>query len=173
MTTTDPRYAALFCTSDDAEAAASLDTDLEAARQAASLLTGPDMMLAASALLAASAIKLKAGAQPWTLLDAANDLICDLRREHGCEEWTEVADWTPQACAVEFLWAQERMLREGCRALRDRATTERETLAKAGLARAGPGGPATPSAWQPHRCPLAFFAGPPGRAPCAAWRFPT
>lgn len=129
---TDPtRYAALFSASDDTEAAASLDADLEAARQAASLLTGPDMMLAAAALLAASAIKLKAGVQPWTLLDAASDLICDLRREHGCEEWAEVTDWTPQACAVEFLWAEERLLRDGCRALRDRRQAER-SLAKAG-----------------------------------------
>lgn len=132
MTTTDPRYAALFSASDDAEAAASLEADLDQARQAAALLAGPDAFLACSALLAAAALKLKAGLTPWGLLDEASDLICELRREHGCEHWNEVTDWTEQACAVEFLWAQERLLRDGCRALRDRTSAERETLAKAG-----------------------------------------
>ena len=127
MTTTDPRYAALFSASDDLEAQASLDADLEAARQAAALLAGPDAFLAASALLAAAATKLKAGLTPWGLLDEASDLICELRLEHGCQEWAEVSDWTEQACAVEFLWAQERLLRDGCRALRDRTSAESQS----------------------------------------------
>lgn len=129
----DPRYAALFSASDDLEAQASLEADLEAARQAAALLAGPDAFLACSALLAAAATKLKAGFTPWGLLDEASDLICELRREHGCEDWQAVSDWTEQACAVEFLWAQERLLRDGCRALRDRATTHRETLSATGV----------------------------------------
>ena len=134
------RYAALFSTADDLEAEASLDADLEEARRAAGLLAGPDPLLAVAALLAAAAEALKQGVQPWGLLEAADRQIGDLRLEHECEAWAGVRVWTNEICALEFLWAQERLLRDGCRRLRDRALAEREALAKAEsttLAKAG------------------------------------
>jgi hypothetical protein len=100
-------------TADDLEAAASLEADLEEAHEAASLLGTPDLFVAVSHLLAKAAADLKEGRQPWGLLDGAHSAICDLRMEHGCEDWTQVPEWTIQACAVEFLWAEERLLREG------------------------------------------------------------
>lgn len=136
----EPRYAALFRPSDDLEAEASLAADLEEARRAASLLAGPDPLLAVSALLAAAAEALKQGGLPLALLDAADRQIADLRLEHGCEAWAGVREWTNEACALEFLWSQERLLRDGCRRLRDRQAAEREALARAeskALAKAG------------------------------------
>lgn len=111
---------ALYRASDDMEAEASLAADLQKANEASALLGHPDLFVAVSHLLAKAAERLKAGHQPWDLLDAAHVGICDLRCEHGCEDWQSVTVWTVQACAVEFLWSQERLLRDGTRRLRDR-----------------------------------------------------
>lgn len=120
---------ATFRPADDLEAAASLEADLEEARKAASLLAEPDIFVAVAALLRAAEQALAGGSLPWTALEAAHSGICDLRCEHGCEEWPHVSDWTVQAMAVEFLWEEERRLRGLARQQRDAAPAE---LRKAG-----------------------------------------
>lgn len=116
-----PRTAALFHPAEGV-----LDADIEAARRAAETLTG-DPILATAALLAAAAADLRRGRQAFKLLDAASERIDALRCEHGCEDWTAV-EWTREAFEIEFLWAEERLLREASRALRDQDAERADTL---------------------------------------------
>ncbi len=105
--------------SDDLEAQASLEADLEDAHRAASLLGGTDAFLTAATLLGAVAVALDGGSLPWALLDAAERLIQDLRLEYGCEDWSLV-DWSRPECA------DVATLDEACRELRQRARELRD-----------------------------------------------
>jgi hypothetical protein len=114
-----PSLLAFARPADDLEAAASLDTDLREAHQAAALLGVANPFLSAATLLAAAGIALDGGSLPWALLDAADRVICDLRLDHGCEDW-DSADWrqaTVQDTAALDDLAVE--LRCRTRALRD------------------------------------------------------
>lgn len=91
-----PSLLAFARPADDLEAQASMEADLEDAHRAASLLGGRDPWLTAASLLAGAATSLDAGRQPWALLDGADRLICDLRMEHGAEDW-HAADWSVPA----------------------------------------------------------------------------
>ena len=114
-----PSLLAFARPADDNDAAASLDADLRQAHAAASLLGVANPFLSAATLLAAAGIALADGSLPWALLDAADRVICDLRMEHGCEDW-DSADWrqaTVQDTAALDDMAVE--LRCRTRALRD------------------------------------------------------
>lgn len=87
-----PSLLAFARPADDLEAQASLDADLREAHAAASLLGVANPFLSAATMLAAAGIALAEGTLPWALLDAADRVICDLRMEHGCEDWAS-ADW--------------------------------------------------------------------------------
>ncbi len=114
-----PSLLAFARPADDVEAAASLDADLREAHAAASLLGVANPFLSAATLLAAAGIALDGGSLPWALLDAADRVICDLRMDHGCEDW-DSADW--QQATVQDTAALDDLaveLRCRTRALRD------------------------------------------------------
>ena len=118
-TTHLPSLLAFARPSDDLEATASLDADLREAHAAASLLGVANPFLSAATLLAAAGIALDGGSLPWALLDAADRVICDLRMDHGCEDW-DSADW--QQATVQDTAALDDLaveLRCRTRALRD------------------------------------------------------
>lgn len=122
---TDAALEALFSIQD--ESVSSPTFSIKDARKAAELLAGSDQILATAALLAAAAADLRRGRQAFKLLDAASERIDALRCEHGCEDWSAV-EWTREAFEVEFLWAEERLLREASRALRDQNAERADTL---------------------------------------------
>jgi hypothetical protein len=105
--------------SDDLEAAASLEAELEEAHKAASLLAEADPFVRAATLLGAVSIALGKGEECWALLDAAERVICDLCLEHGGEDWESVRDWTAALCDVALLDGT-------CRDLRQQARQQRE-----------------------------------------------
>lgn len=105
--------------SDDQEAQASLEADLEEAHRAASLLAEADPFVRAATLLGAVSIALTHGEEAWALLDAAERTIQDLRLEHGGEDWDTVRDWTSALCDVA-------LLDNTCRELRQQARKQRE-----------------------------------------------
>lgn len=105
--------------SDDLEAQASLASDLEETRRAASLLGEADAFVRAACLLAAAERALSRGTTPWALLDAAEREVTDLRLEHGCEDWHAV-DWSQAAVQDTALLHDTCVeLRRRARALRD------------------------------------------------------
>ena len=114
-----PALARFTRPSDDLEAQASLEAELEEAHKAASLLAECDPFVRAATLLGAVSIALGKGEEAWALLDAAERVICDLRLEHGGEDWDAVRDWTQALCDVALLDST-------CRDLRMQARQQRE-----------------------------------------------
>lgn len=78
-----------------------------------------DPAVAAAHLLSCADQALARGETPWTLLDATDAILADLRLDLGCEEW-ECADWTQAAVQDLAVLADTALtLRQRCRALRD------------------------------------------------------
>lgn len=119
MTNSLPALARFSRPSDDLEAQASLEADLEEAHRAASLLAECDPFVRAATLLGAVSIALGHGEEAWALLNAAERVVQDLRMEHGGEDWESVRDWTQALCDVA-------LLDNTCRELRQQARQQRE-----------------------------------------------
>lgn len=106
--------------SDDLEAQASLEADIEEARRAASLLGGADVWTRCATLLGAVSVALDEGEEAWALLSAAESIILDLRVEWGCEDWETTPDWSrPEVSDLATLDATARSLRQRARQARE------------------------------------------------------
>lgn len=116
--------------SDDIEAQASIEADLEEARKAASLLGKADPWVTCATLLAAVQGALNEGLEAWHLLDAAEGIVLDLRVEWGGEDWEHVSEWTTQLCDVAALDHTARGLRQRAREARQERLAAAEFKAR-------------------------------------------